>query len=70
LHTAGDRFNRWHTLRRPQDILDKYLARTSKLAASAAAKSRTLRKQNLQNALQNDAAKSQKPFGPRLSPMS
>ena len=27
-----------HTLRRAQDILDKYLARTSKLAASAIAK--------------------------------
>jgi integrase len=28
----------WHTLRRAQDILDKYLARTSKLAESAIAK--------------------------------
>ena len=38
-----------HTLRRAQDILDKYLARTSKLAASAIAK--------FENVMETDSAK-------------
>jgi integrase len=38
-----------HTLRRAQDILDKYLARTSKLAASAIAKS--------ENVIETESAK-------------
>jgi len=46
-----------HTLRRAQDILDKYLARTSKLAASAIAKFENVTETESANGLQNDAAK-------------
>jgi hypothetical protein len=49
MHTSGIEAITGHSLRRAQDILDNYLARTSKLAASAIAK--------FENVAETDSAK-------------